>query len=210
MNTDDLIRSLSERPAPVKRLLPPVVRALQWAVLALAAVAAVVLKMGLRPDLAARLDEPAFLVQLAACAVTAFTAALAGLMLGIPGRPRAWALLPLPSFAVWLASFGRQCLLEWRGETEGELLIGPHFHCLPDIAVMMALPTLVIMAMVRRGAGFERRLETLLGGLAAAALANAALGLAHPRDAGLLVLLVQMMVVAALSWWMGRKRRSLP
>ncbi|MBI3443884.1 MAG: DUF1109 family protein, partial [Magnetospirillum sp.] len=163
----------------------------------------------LRQDLALRLEEPAFVVQLAACVATAFTAALAGLILGVPGRSRNWAMLPLPPLLLWLASFGRQCLLEWRGEAEGELLIGPHFHCLPDITVMMALPTLAIMVMVRRGAGFERRLETLLGGLAAAALANAALSLAHPQDAGLLVLLVQMVVVVALSLWAGRDRPSL-
>lgn len=204
MRTEELIERLAAQAAPVRPLRPPSARLLVWFALAVPAVAVVALTMGLRGDLAQRLAEPVFQLRLFASLATAAAAALAGLALGVPGRSRAWGLAPLAPFVLWLASLGRQCLLEFRGEAEAELLAGPHLHCLPDIAVMMALPTIAMVVMVLQGAGLRRRLELALGGLAAAALSNAALSLAHPVDAGLLVLVLQLAVVAALSHWMGR------
>ena len=204
MNTQDLIRSLSESAQPVRRLPPPGRRALGWAGLAVPAVAIIALVMGLRPDLALRLSEPAFVIELAACAATAICAATAGLALSIPGTPRAWALLPLPPMLVWLGGFGRQCVLEWLAPQPGELLDGPHLHCLPDIAVITAIPTAVLLLMLRRGTWFRPRLPVMLGGLAAAALAHGGLSLAHPEDAGLLVLIVQFLAVGILALTFGR------
>lgn len=204
MRTEELIARLAAQAAPVRVLPPPSARLLLWLALALPAVAVVTLAMGLRQDLALRLGEPVFLLRLGASLATAVAAALAGLALGVPGRRRAWVLAPLLPLALWLLSLGRQCLLEIRGEAAAELLTGPHLHCLPDIAVMMGLPTIAMAIMVLRGAGLRRRLELALGGLAAAALSNAALSLAHPVDAGLLVLLAQGGVVAVLALGMGR------
>ena len=204
-DTDDLIRSLAKDMTPVRRLSPPGWRALGWSAMSVPVVAVIAVKMGLRPDLAVRMVEPGFLVALIACLVTALCGAIAAMMLGVPGRSQAWALLPLPPLLVWLGSFGHQCVLEWLGLYDGELLTGPHLHCLPDITVMTAVPTVVMLMMVRAGARFERRLALLLGGLAAAALANAGLSLAHPQDAGLLVLMVQFTAVGLLSRLPGRR-----
>jgi hypothetical protein len=204
MKTVDLIQSLAAQAAPVRPLRPPSVRLLLWFALAVPAVTIVVLSMGVRGDLSIRLAEPMFLTRLFASLATAAFAALAGLILGIPGRSRAWAAAPLLPLALWLGSLGQQCLLELRGEAETELLVMPHLHCLPDITVMMALPTVAMVLMILRGAGFHQRLELALGGLAAAALSNTALSLAHPDDAGVLVLLLQMVVVAALALGMGQ------
>jgi hypothetical protein len=209
MRTDDLIHSLARDARPVRRLAPPARRALGWFALALPVVAAIALAMGLRADLGLRMAEPAFLIQLIACGLTAFCAAVAGLALTIPGASRLWALLPVPPMLVWLGGFGRQCVLEWLDPQAGELLSGPHLHCLPDIAVITAIPTAVLLLMLRRGAWFRPRLPVVLGGLAAAALAHGGLSLAHPEDAGLLVLMVQFAAVgllaAASSAWASRK-----
>lgn len=212
MRTEELIQSLAAQAAPVRPLRSPSIRLLLWFALAVPAVAIVVLNMGVRGDLIVRLAEPIFLMRLFASLATAAFAALAGLILGIPGRSRVWAAAPLLPLALWLGSLGQQCLLELRGEAEAELLVTPHLHCLPDIAVMMALPTVAMVLMILRGAGFRRRLELALGGLAAAALSNTALSLAHPVDAGVLVLLLQMVVVAALALGVGQgeRGRTLP
>lgn len=203
-STEDLIHSLTEDIRPVRRLSPPVWRAFGWSAVSVPVVAAIAGFMGLRQDMAARMAESGFVVVLVAGLVTALCAAIAAMMLGVPGRSRAWVLLPLPPLLVWLGGFGRQCVLEWLGRYDGALLTGPHLHCLPDITVMTAIPTIVMLAMVRRGAWFQHRQALLLGGLAAAALANAGLSLAHPQDAGLLVLLVQFAAVGLLSMKLGR------
>ncbi len=208
MKTEDLIQSLAAQAVPVRPLRSPSLRLLLWFALSVPAVAIVVLYMGVRGDLIVRLADPMFLMRLFASLATAAFAALAGLILGIPGRSRAWAVAPLLPLALWLGSLGQQCLLELRGEAKAELLVAPHLHCLPDIAVMMALPTVAMVLMILRGAGFRRRLELALGGLAAAALSNTALSLAHPVDAGVLVLVLQMVVVAVLALGVGQGERG--
>ncbi len=205
MKTEELIERLAAQAAPVHPLRPPSARLLMWTALAVPMVMVVALSMGLRDDLSQRLAEPLFQMRLASSLATALLAALAGLTLGVPERTWAWILAPVLPLILWLASLGRQCLLEFRGEAETELLAPPHLDCLPDIVVMIALPTIAILMMVLKGAGFHRRLELALGGLAAAALSNTALSLAHPVDAGLLVLLLQMVVVAVLSMLLGRR-----
>ena len=203
--TDDLIHSLSQDARPVQRLAPPARRAFGWFALAVPVVAAIALAMGLRVDLGLRMAEPAFVLQLIACGLTAFCAAIAGLALTVPGTPKVWALLPVPPMLVWLGGFGRQCVLEWLAPESGELLSGPHLHCLPDIAVITAIPTAVLLLMLRRGACFEPRLPVMLGGLAAAALAHGGLSLAHPEDSGLLVLIFQFLAVGLLALVVGAR-----
>lgn len=199
MRTDDLILSLSRDARPVRRLAPPSRRALRWFAVAVPAVAVIAVFMGLRGDLGLRMAEPAFVIQLIACAVTALCAAIAGLTLTIPGTSRRWALLPVPPMLVWLGGFGRQCVLEWLSPDSGTLWSGPHLHCLPDIAVITAIPTVAVLLMLRRGAHFRPRLPVMLGGLAAAALAHGGLSLAHPEDAGLLTLIFQFTAVGLLA-----------
>ncbi|CAA7624745.1 NrsF family protein [Magnetospirillum sp. SS-4] len=210
--TDDLIRRLAERAVPVRRLRPPLMRAALWLAVVVPALLGVALVMGPRVDLAGHLAEPSALLTLGAGLVTAFCAAAAALALGIPGLSPGWALLPLPPMLVWLAGFGRQCVLEWLGLVEGSRLGLPHPECLPDIVVMTAVPTVVMVMMVRRGAWLRPRLALAMGGLAVAALTNSALGLIHPDDAGLLVLLVQFAVLASLAAVLGRTPpiRSIP
>ncbi|CUW40111.1 protein of unknown function [Magnetospirillum sp. XM-1] len=210
MKTEELIARLAAQAAPVHPLKAPVRRLATWFALALPAVVLVALSMGLRDDLSQRLAEPVFLLRISASLATAAAAALAGLALGVPGRSRAWGLAPLVPLGLWLASLGRQCLLEWGGHVQTELLAAPHLHCLPDIALMMGLPTIAMVVMVLRGAGLRRRMELLLGGLAAAALSNAALSFAHPVDAGLLVLLLQLAVVGGVAVTAGRDASLTP
>ncbi len=203
-STQELIHSLSSNVKPVRRLASPAKRALGWVALSVPAVVGVGMFMEAEPIVSARLAQMSVLVTLGACIATSLCAVFAAMMLGVPGRSRAWIWLPVPPLLIWLGSFGRQCVLEWLGLVDGELLAGPHLHCLPDIAMMTAIPTLAVVILARGGAWFEQRLVLALGGLAAAALANAALSLVHPQDAGLLVLIVQLLAVVGLSLILGR------
>lgn len=72
IKTSDLISSLAKDLPPVRRLRPPVVRASCWLVLAAAVLTLLAIAQGLRPDLAQRLNDPAFAVGMIASIQLAF------------------------------------------------------------------------------------------------------------------------------------------
>jgi len=105
ITTPDLIEALAANVTPVRRLRPPLVRATLW--LSFAAVVLVLLAVshGARPDLAQRLQQPTFVVSIAASFLTGILAAVAAFLVSLPDRSRAWLLLQLPALMVWISSF---------------------------------------------------------------------------------------------------------
>lgn len=211
MNTEKLIEELGRNAGPVQPLPPPGRRLLGWLAVSMIAVAAVVMMMGLRADLATKLGQTSFTVQQLASLATAVTAAIAALAAGVPGEPR-WKLwLPAAPLAVWIASLGHQCWQEWVRFGAGGMEFRPDFICLPGIAMVGAVPAVAMVAMVRRGAPFHSRLAIVLGTLAAGALANFGLRLFHASDAALMVLVWQFGSVALFTALAGLQgRRLLP
>jgi hypothetical protein len=199
MDTDRLIDTLAADLTPVRRLASPERRVALWLAVALPATAVVVAAYGLRDDVAVMLADPAFVVQMAAAVATALAAAWAAFSTGVPGA-RPWAVwAPVAPFAVWVASLGQQCVAEWLAFGAEGMEFAPDVECTGAIAVAGAVPALVIVAMIRRGANFRPGLTMLWGGLAAAALAYAAHRLFHERDAALLVLVWQFGAVVLYS-----------
>ena len=98
MKTSDLIDALVDSATPVRRLRPPLVRAGIWLALAAAVLALLCVAHGVRSDLAARLQQPVFVVSRSARSLaTAILASLASFKLGLPDSSRRWLLLPLPA-----------------------------------------------------------------------------------------------------------------
>ncbi|WP_244483513.1 DUF1109 domain-containing protein [Mesorhizobium sp. 1M-11] len=208
METDDLIELLATRHQPIRRLAPPRNRALHWLSIALCSVAAVVVLMSPRDDLAAKLTDTRFLIEEVAALATAVAAAFSAFCLIVPGHSRAVALLPTPSLAIWLGSLGQGCWQAWLNFGDEAWRLSPDWVCLPAIAVVGAIPALTMVVMLRRGAPIAPRLTVILGALAAAALGNVGLRLFHPQDASLMVLVWQFGSVALLSLlagWGGRQ-----
>ena len=69
-STPDLIDSLVADVKPVRRLRPPVVRALCWLLFAALMLALVAVGHGVRPDLMLKLRQPVFAISVAAALMT--------------------------------------------------------------------------------------------------------------------------------------------
>lgn len=204
--TEELIWSLARQARPVRRLWPPFVRALVWLGLASLIVAVLALYHGVRPDLAGKLQEPAFLVQLGAAWLTGAMATVAAFEASVPDRSRAWLVLPLPSLGLWLSGVGYGCLANWSAATPDGMMPGESLRCLETI-VLTSLPlSLLLWLMLGRARPLRPIPTAWLGGLAVAAFAAAALALLHEIDATILVLLWNfgpMLVLVFLAGFFG-------
>jgi hypothetical protein len=207
-STDELIDSLAGRLAPVRRLKPPLVRALGWIALGTSLVAVLAALRGLRPDLAMQLRDTAFLVKLAGAWLTAVTATLAAFELSLPDRRRAWLFLPLPSITLWLYGFAADCLAHWVAIPAGAPVLAESVNCLETI-VMASVPLAVVLwLMLRRAKPLRPASTAWIGGLAVAAFADMAHLLIHVIEASLLVLVVNLMpviVIVMLGGLVGRR-----
>ena len=186
--TDPLIARLAADAAPVRRLRPPAQRALGYTVFAAALLVPLLILHGARGDLAEAITEPDFALRLAAAGATGAAAALAAALLAIPGRARAWALLPLPPFALWVGTIGFGCLANWTnldlaGVTREELL-----RCTSTLLFAGVPLTFAMLALLRRAAPLSANLASATGGLAAAGFTAFALTLLHPIDASIAIL----------------------
>ena len=197
--TPELIDSLVEGATPVRRLRPPVLRALLWIGLAGLILALVAVGHGVRPDLARRLHDPLFAVSLAGALATGILAAIAAFALSLPDRSRWWGLLPLPGLTVWFATIGYGCLAHWVSFGPQGLQVGEELGCF-SILLLTSVPlALVLMVMLRYAAPLRPGPATLCGGLAVAAIAATALSIIHDHDASALALFWNVGTAAAIA-----------
>lgn len=187
--TDALIDGLVADATPVRRLRAPLVRAAAYLAGAAIVVAALIAWQGVRADLVARVTQPAFFLSLGGAMATGILAAWSAAALSVPGRSRLWLLLPLPTLAIWLASVGRSCLVNWITLGDGQVQRAEVIDCALSL-VLAALPlTAAMLALLRRAAPIRLGPATLAGGLAAAGLTSTAMTLLHQHDASVMVLI---------------------
>jgi len=206
-STDELINSLAGQLAPVRRLRPPLVRALGWIALGTLLVGALVVLRGLRPDLAGQLHDPAYLVKLGGAWLTAVTATLAAFEISLPDRRRAWLLLPLPGAALWLYGFAYGCLAHWVAIPTGAPVVADSVRCLETITLASVPLAVVLWLMLRRARPLRPTGTAWMGGLAVAGFADMAHLMIHAVEASALVLVVNLVPVAlivALGGLVGR------
>jgi hypothetical protein len=207
-DTDLVIDRLVADCRPVRRLRPPLLRALFWLGLCAALVLAVALLRGPRPDLAQQFARGDVLLAFAAALLTGIAAAVATFYASVPGSPGTWALLPAPAAGLWLASLGWGCINDWLRLGPRGLELGHSFHCLESI-LLLSLPLGLVLAVMVRHAGLGRpRATALLGALSVSALASAGVTLFHELDTALMVLVWHMGTVGALTLvsWLGGER----
>ncbi len=189
ITTPDLIESLVATAAPVRRLRPPVARAVGWLLFAALMLALLAVSHEVRPDLALRLRQPEFVIGIAASLATGVLAAIASFLLSIPDRSRAWLLLPLPALFVWISTIGYGCLINWVSLQPGSLPFGDEAGCFA-LLVLTGVPlSLAMLIMLRHAALLEPTRVAISGGLAVAALTATALSIFHEHDASAIILI---------------------
>jgi hypothetical protein len=208
IDTSHLIDALVADARPVRRLRPPVLRAALWLLLPMLIFGLLALGHGVRPDLAQRLEQPAFTVGTAASLLTGVLAALASFMLNLPDRSRGWALLPAPALAVWVIALGQQCLVNWVSMGPDGVQIGETARCFATV-LMTGLPLSIAMfAMLRHGSLLPASTLTLSASLAVAAMTATAMSIFHDLDASVMILVWNLGVAAfivALGALLGRR-----
>jgi len=189
ITTPDLIESLVANAAPVRRLRPPVARAVGWLLFAALMLALLAVSHDVRPDLALRLRQPEFVIGVAASLATGALAAIASFLLSIPDRSRAWLLLPLPGLFVWVSTLGYGCLINWVSLQPGSVPFVEEAGCFA-LLVLTGVPlSLAMLIMLRHAALLAPTRVAISGGLAVAAVTATALSIFHDHDASAIILI---------------------
>lgn len=108
-DTDKLIEDLAAGAKPVKPLASPLARASLLLAGLITAMASLAAFGGHVTDTLAHLTTMPFTLELGGALLAGVSAIAAAIALSVPGRSRAWAYLPLPGLALWLAGGGLEC-----------------------------------------------------------------------------------------------------
>lgn len=188
METADLIRSLATNAPPVRRLRPPLVRALAWLSLAAMIMALMTISHGVRPQFAERMQDAVFAINMVSSLLTGFMATVATFFVSLPDRSRRWLLLPAPPLVVWLSTIGYQCFAGWEPVPPGAITVEAASGCFATL-VLTSLPlSLLLLAMLRYTAALRPTSVILMGSLAVSAISATALSMFHPLDATAMIL----------------------
>lgn len=189
MNSEDLIAALAADAAPVKRLRPPLLRALGWLLLAALVLLLLGVSHGVRPDLALKLRQPEFVLCLLGALLTGALATLAAFQLSLPDRSRWCCLLPMPPLVLWLSTIGYGCITNWVRVPPDAIQVHIALDCFATL-VLTSLPlSFALLVMLRHAAALRLREVTLAGSLAVAAITAAALALFHSHNASAMILM---------------------
>jgi hypothetical protein len=210
---DQLIRGLAADLRPVRRLRPPLFRALAWFAVLLA------LAIGLAAF--ANLDAawqrisaaPDLWLAVIGSTLTAILAAIAAFELSLPDAPRAWAALPLPAAVLWVAASGFGCLRVWVAPQSHVAVMSEARDCLMFIVFLSVPLSALLFVMLRRACPLYPGLTAAIGGLAVAAAAATLLNFFHPYDAAATDLVVHALAVAlvvAANRMLGGRIFALP
>jgi hypothetical protein len=208
ITTPDLIEALAANATPVRRLRPPLARAALWLLFAAVVLVLLAVSQGIRPDLAQRLQQPTFVVSIAASLLTGVLAAIASFLVSLPDRSRGWQLLPLPSLVVWVSTIGYGCLTAWIAFEAGSFRMGEAARCFATLVLVSVPLSLIMFVMLRHAAPLRPMPVAMAGSLAVAAMTASALSLFHEFDATVMILIWNLGVAAllvALGALLGRK-----
>jgi hypothetical protein len=150
-------------------------------------------------------------VELLGSFTTGFLAVIAAFYLSLPDRSPRWALLPLPSLALWLSGSGASCYHQWLINRNGTWKLGESSHCLLFI-LGIGLPLgAALMLGLRKAHPIAPLRVAVIGGLGVAALATFLLQFFHPFDVTMMDLTIHTIAVAIVvsiiawrrSWALG-------
>jgi hypothetical protein len=192
---DMLIDELGADLRPVRRLSPPVFRALGW-LLAVVALALVLASFADLRGIAARLlAEPDMWLSVVGSTSTMILGAVAAFELSVPGRDARWALLPVPALLFWVAVSGLGCLRSQLIDGAEPASFSESQHCFTFIVALSVPLSILMVLMIRRACPLRPNLTAATIGIATAAGAATLLNFFHPFDAGAIDLAVHATAV---------------
>jgi hypothetical protein len=198
ITTSDLIESLVAGAVPVRRLRPPVIRAMLWLFFAVAIVMLLALSHGLRADIGECLTRPLFVTGIAASLLTGVFAAVAAFIASLPDRSRLWLLLPAPTLVLWISTIGYQCLKDWVRMQPDGIRLGEAADCFATLVLTSVPLWLAMLVMLRHVMWLRSATAAAAASLAVAAIASTALSLFHAMDASLMILMWNLGTAAIL------------
>src|SRR5713101_5784731 len=211
MRTPDLIDTLANSAAPVRRLRPPVLRAALWLLMAAAVLLLLAVAHGVRPDLSTKLHQQIFVAGVVLALATAILAAIAAFKLSLVDNSRWWALLPAPALALWVSTIGYGCLTDWVSIGPNGVRMGEAVRCFATLLLTSVPLSIAMLVMLRHAALLRPTAVSATGGLAIAAMTAFALSLIHDLDATVMVLIWNLgvaVLIAGLASAFGRPTLS--
>jgi len=208
ITTPDLIESLAANVTPVRRLRPPLARATLWLSFTAAILVLLAVSLGPRPDLVQRLQQPTFVIGIAASLATGVLAAVAAFLVSLPDRSRSWLLLPVPALVVWFSTIGYGCLTDWVDVGPSGLRMGEAARCFATLLLTSVPLSLFMFVMLRHAAPLRPTPVALTGSLAVAGMTASALSLFHAFDATVMILMWNLgsaAMLVGLGALLGRK-----
>jgi hypothetical protein len=179
---DDLIEKLAADGRRVRRLAPPMTRAMLWLGAVLLVSALAVWSFADLPLFMSRIDDAKLRLELAGTVLTGIAAIVAAFHLSLPDRPTTWAWLPVPPLVLWVASSGYACWQHWirfgpEGWTLGES--ADCFRLLLGVSLPLGAALLLVLSHARP---LNPTPVAIAGGLGVAAIAAVLLQFFHPFD----------------------------
>jgi hypothetical protein len=180
MRTEDLIADLASHTTPVRPLRSPGIRALVWLGIAIAFGAAGLVIFGPRPNLRLLVTQPDFLWTATLALATVVFAAMAALVLAIPGAERS-PLLRTTTVAIvglWAVTLATAIVRADHGFTG----VSHWYVCFLRIVAIGLVPAIAAVAMLRRAAALRPGWTGALAMAAAAAVGALAIQFICPLD----------------------------
>jgi hypothetical protein len=199
IKTPDLIDTLVESAAPVRRLRPPLIRAGLWLLLAATILVLLCVAHGLRADIAMRLQQAVFVISMAAALATGILSAIAAFSLSLPEGSRWWLLLPAPALAIWVSTIGYGCLIDWVSMGSDGVRMGEAVRCFATLLLTSVPLAVTMLVMLRHAASLRPTAVSAAGGLAIAAMTSFALSLIHDLDATVMILIWNLGTAAIIA-----------
>ncbi|MEO7052250.1 MAG: NrsF family protein [Rhodanobacter sp.] len=193
-----LIDRLGTELVPVRRLLPPWMRAAGWLLVVVVIASALLLHYGDAGMLQRLGGAPDLAWAALGALITAITAAWAAFSLGVPGRRAAWAWLPLPGALLWIGASGLGCLRTWLAPATSIATLHQSADCLVFIISFSVPLSVLLILMLRRACPLRPVLTAVMIGLASAAASASLLEICHAYDSAATDLLTHALAVAVV------------
>lgn len=170
MTADDLILSLVRDLEPVTPLASPAVRAWRWAFAALVGGGLAVGLLGVRPDIAWAATTVAFQAHSSLLLLATLTAAVAALMMAVPGElVRPWRrAVPALAIVTWIAWLIAELGIAVSAGAAEAWRIDAGWHCIWLALAVGVVPGTTLFWMIGRGAALDLRQAAMFAGLAGA------------------------------------------